>query len=85
MFAAWECTLGEISLDPRDLIVVYTDGVTEAPDHAGEEFGEARLVETIRRHADLPVSDLLARIQTAVQQFSEAQADDLTLVIGRAR
>jgi serine phosphatase RsbU (regulator of sigma subunit) len=38
----WECGTGEISIAPRDLLALYTDGVVEAFSDAGEEFGEAR-------------------------------------------
>jgi sigma-B regulation protein RsbU (phosphoserine phosphatase) len=66
--------------------VIYTDGVTEAPDEAGEEFGEARLIEILRAHRQKPVHEMLAAILNEVQQFSGAsQADDLTLVIARAQ
>jgi sigma-B regulation protein RsbU (phosphoserine phosphatase) len=66
--------------------VIYTDGVTEAPDEAGEEFGEARLVDILRAHRQKPVHEMLAAILNEVQQFSRAsQADDLTLVIARAQ
>ena len=52
----------------------------------GQEFGETRLVELTRSLRDLPVSELISRIHSAVQEFSGgAQADDLTLVIGRVR
>jgi serine phosphatase RsbU (regulator of sigma subunit) len=86
MFADWQCTMGEATLQPGDTLVMYTDGITEAPSPAGEEFGERRLVETIREHSREAASDLLSRIHAAVQQFSSgAQADDLTLVIAHAR
>ena len=65
--------------------MIYTDGVTEAPDQAGEEFGESRLLEIVRSHQHLPVKKMLSVILNEVQQFSGAsQADDLTLVIARA-
>jgi sigma-B regulation protein RsbU (phosphoserine phosphatase) len=86
LFEEWQCSVHEVMLDPGDLFVFYTDGVTEAPDASGDEFGEARMVETIRSNAALPVDRLLARIQAAVLEFGgEEQADDLTLVVGRAR
>jgi serine phosphatase RsbU (regulator of sigma subunit) len=86
LFSDWDCTVAEVLLHPGDLLVMYTDGISEAPDNSGGEFGEARLVDTIRRNFDLPPSGLLATIQTAVQQFSGGrQADDLTMVVGRAR
>jgi serine phosphatase RsbU (regulator of sigma subunit) len=86
LFKEWKCGIEEISLRPGDTLLVYTDGVTEAPDSTGEEFGEARLEEIFRSHHREPVNGLLARILDAVQKFSGAsQADDLTLFIAKAR
>ena len=50
LFPQWECSVGESHLEPDDVLTLYTDGVTEAFDDAGEEFGEERLVEAIHRH-----------------------------------
>jgi len=86
MFTDWDCTLAETTLHPGDILVMYTDGVTEAPNAEGEEFGEKRLLESIRAQRDRSAADLLVGIAAAVQQFSSgAQADDLTLVVARAR
>jgi serine phosphatase RsbU (regulator of sigma subunit) len=85
MFSDWTCSVEEIVLQPRDLLVMYTDGISEAPDHSGEEFGEARLIETIRRSCHLSPTALIEKIQATVQEFSHGgQADDLTMVIGRS-
>ena len=86
LFPEWECVTRRITLAPGDLLVIYTDGVTEATDAAGEEFGEARLVETVRASLTLPPARLVTAIQNAVQEYSSGeQSDDLTLVIARAR
>jgi phosphoserine phosphatase RsbU/P len=86
LFAEWECPTDSATLHPRDTLVIYTDGITEAPDSQGKEFGEARLVELVRALRDLPAGEMVSRIHTAVEEHSgNAQADDLTLVIGRAR
>ena len=45
----WDCSMGESRLFPGDTLVLYTDGVTESFNDAGEEFGEERLVEALRR------------------------------------
>jgi sigma-B regulation protein RsbU (phosphoserine phosphatase) len=73
-------------LTPGDVLVIYTDGVTEAEDSSGEEFGESRLAETVRENIGASPAELLVRIQDAVQKFSAGeQSDDLTLVIAKAR
>jgi len=86
LFPDWQCVTRAITLAPGDLLVIYTDGVTEANDAAGEEFGEARLIDTVRACFSLSPAGLVAAIQNAVQKFSPGeQSDDLTLVIARAR
>jgi serine phosphatase RsbU (regulator of sigma subunit) len=86
LFKDWKCGIEEISLRSGDTLLAYTDGVTEASNSTGEEFGEARLEEIFRSHRREPVNTLLACILEAVQKFSGAsQADDLTLFIAQAR
>jgi sigma-B regulation protein RsbU (phosphoserine phosphatase) len=71
---------------PGDILVIYTDGVTEAEDASATEFGEARLTETVRNNCGATPAELLVHIQQAVQNFSVGeQADDLTLVVARVR
>jgi sigma-B regulation protein RsbU (phosphoserine phosphatase) len=84
LFLKWESTIDEEKLHPGDLLVICTDGVTEAPNPHGEEYGEGRLAELIQGNRDLPVTELLAAIQASVREFSGAtQADDITLIVAR--
>ena len=84
LFLQWESPIEEEVLYPGDLLVICTDGVTEAPNPPGEEYGEVRLAELIRENRQLPVNELLAAIQASVEQFSGAtQADDITLIVAR--
>ena len=86
LFKDWKCTVEKVSLRPGDVVLIYTDGITEALNPAEEEFGESRLLEILRSHSQLPVEALLSLILAAVQKFSGAnQADDLTLLIAQAR
>jgi sigma-B regulation protein RsbU (phosphoserine phosphatase) len=73
----------EIELESNDIVVFYTDGITEAINSAGEQFGEKRLVETIERNADLTVTDLIGRVKDEVFNFAKGQPqhDDFTLVL----
>ena len=76
--------IGESSLLPGDTLVLYTDGVTEAFNDQGEEFGEQRLVDSLRRHRDLRPRALMNSILEDVRQFSpHEQHDDITLVVAR--
>ena len=86
LFLDWESPIEEEQLHPGDLLVICTDGVTEALNRQGDEYGEARFAEIIRENRDLPVNDLLAAIQAGVQEFSGGtQADDITLIVVRCR
>ncbi|HKO04278.1 MAG TPA: SpoIIE family protein phosphatase, partial [Candidatus Acidoferrales bacterium] len=86
MFLDWDCQVVETVLHPGDILVMYTDGVTEAANASGEEFGEKRLLEVVRSQQHRTAAELLNCVAAAVQQFSTGiQADDLTLVVARAR
>ena len=85
LFNEWQCEVAEVNLAPGDLLVLYTDGITEAQSAEGEEFGESRLLGTLRSHCHLPVGSLLQAVVGAVQQFTHGeQQDDITLVIARS-
>ena len=86
LFKDWDCSIGECQLLSGDMIAFYTDGITESPNLRGEEFGEQRLAEGLRRHRALSSQELLAAIVDEVRQFSPAeQYDDMTLIIAKCR
>ena len=68
---------------PGDVLVLYTDGVTEASNQAGEMFGQARLVEVVRTHCHLSAEELCRTIDATVSDFvgGAPQFDDFTLMI----
>ena len=70
-------------LRPGDRIVLFTDGVTEAQNDAGEFFGRKRLREAVQRADGADCTGLHAAIQQAILDFTAGaeQADDLTLVV----
>lgn len=74
-----------LRLEPGQAIVIFSDGVTEATNAAGEEFGEERLVEAVRAASGLTAAGLLARLIQAIAEFAGGSAppDDLTLVVAR--
>jgi sigma-B regulation protein RsbU (phosphoserine phosphatase) len=81
----WSCDVAESVLEPGDVLVVYSDGISEATDGQEVEFGEGRLVDSVRAHRQARLPDLLDAVFTAVRAFSAGeQADDQTLVVGRA-
>jgi len=86
MFLEWECPVAEAKLHPGDLLLICTDGATEAADERGEEFGEERLAEAARKNRHLPAAELLLALQARVLEFALGkQADDLTLIVARCR
>jgi sigma-B regulation protein RsbU (phosphoserine phosphatase) len=85
LFESWRCEIAEVELAPGDTLVLYTDGITEAENAEGEEFGASRLLDAMVVNSQLPVASLLQAVVGAVQQFSSGsdQQDDITLVIAR--
>jgi sigma-B regulation protein RsbU (phosphoserine phosphatase) len=70
------------TLAPGDILVLYTDGITEAMDAAGNLFGKARLVEAVGHAAPTSARDPIDAILAAVRAYvgDTPQADDLTIV-----
>jgi serine phosphatase RsbU (regulator of sigma subunit)/catechol 2,3-dioxygenase-like lactoylglutathione lyase family enzyme len=86
IFKKWDCELGECQLAPGDLLALYTDGITESFNHHGEEFGEPRLLESLRRHRTLSPQAALASMVDEVLHFSpQEQHDDITLILAKCR
>jgi sigma-B regulation protein RsbU (phosphoserine phosphatase) len=76
--------LGEEFLEPGDRILLHSDGVVEARDETGEEFGVERLVELAERAAaaQLPAPETLRRLAHAVREHRRGELrDDATLVL----
>ena len=85
LFQQWNCSLGECTLFPGDLLALYTDGITEAFNEARDEFGEDRLIDSLRRHRSQPSQSLLDSIVADVRHFSpHEQHDDITLIIAKS-
>ena len=86
LFPQWDCGLNQIQLCPGDTLVLYTDGVIDAFNTAGEEFGEQGLVDAIWKHQQLPAEGLLDAIVGEVHRFSpQEQHDDITLIVAKCR
>jgi sigma-B regulation protein RsbU (phosphoserine phosphatase) len=73
----------KIKLEDGDVIVFYTDGVTEAVNRDGELFGEKRIYQLVKNNNTLNAKDLVFKIKDSVIEFSENQAqfDDITLMV----
>jgi sigma-B regulation protein RsbU (phosphoserine phosphatase) len=87
LFESWECSAADVQLEPGDILVMYTDGITEAIDDQGREFGDGRLIELVKAHRDLAPHLLLESILTEVRTFSRGaeQQDDMTIIVARGR
>ena len=80
-FEEWSCGEEEVSLNAGDTLLLYSDGVTEADDHEGVDFGEDRLARTLRESAGSTAVDLVGKIVAEVSEFSgAARLDDITVV-----
>jgi steroid delta-isomerase-like uncharacterized protein len=71
-----------VLLAPGESLLAYSDGVTEAQNPDGEEFGEEQLISCVRANANLAPNDLLECLLETVRQFSTGvvQSDDITLL-----
>ncbi len=74
-----------ISIEPGDVFVQYTDGVTEGMNPSDEEFGVGRLAEAVVRAAGRPAETVADEVVSALEHFMgpRAQEDDITLVVVR--
>jgi len=73
----------EIMVNEEDIIVFYTDGLTEARNHEKEEFGEERLIQSLQKRKIRTTEDLLADIWNDVGAHAVQITDDITLMVVR--
>jgi sigma-B regulation protein RsbU (phosphoserine phosphatase) len=76
----------EIQIQPGDLLLAFTDGITEPENIYGEEFGENRLLEVVRRASNASPQVLVEEIYRSVSDWtgSPELQDDMTLVVAKA-
>jgi phosphoserine phosphatase RsbU/P len=81
-FPDWEYSQREIELHPGDRLALFTDGLVDAENEAGEEFGEARLANLLQKHQHLSAHELQQCLMREVAAFTGGQfQDDATLLI----
>ena len=86
LFDEWDCSMREQKLSPGDVLALYTDGITEANNDRGEEFGERCLIDALQQHRELSCQALLTAIVDTVQRFSpQEQHDDITAIVAKFR
>ena len=74
-----------VTLSPGDLLLVFSDGVSEALSAAGDEYGESRIIATANAHPGATPGDLLQALFSDVRAFTKgaAQSDDITALVLR--
>jgi serine phosphatase RsbU (regulator of sigma subunit)/predicted enzyme related to lactoylglutathione lyase len=86
LFQEWDCSIQERQLFPGDILALYTDGITESFNDAGDEFGEEQLIEALRRNREQSSKDFVGTIVDEVRRFSRSeQHDDITLILAMCR
>jgi len=83
MFDFAEFQQETVTLDPKDTLILYTDGVTEAMNRSEKEYGEDRLLQAVERAGDKSAHEVKEAIVTDVDKFvaGEPQSDDLTVMV----
>ena len=74
-----------INIGDGDIVLLFSDGVTESTDKNGEMFGQIRLEQSLNQYADLPIKRILKKIIEDVSNFQEEQYDDMSLVVVKKR
>lgn len=81
-----------VTLEPGDLLVCFSDGMTEPENEFEEEYGEERLIEALKRHRHLPAGKLIAEVTAEIRHFTHAARqggageelqDDMTMLVAR--
>jgi sigma-B regulation protein RsbU (phosphoserine phosphatase) len=87
LFADRNPAMASVTLSHSDTLVLFTDGVTEAMNLSKEELGETAFTETLVSSRDRPVAEIISRIFSTVDSFSQGaeQTDDITCIAIRRR
>jgi phosphoserine phosphatase RsbU/P len=81
-FPDWSAAQGQINLDRGDRLAFYTDGITEATDADGQEFGETRLADSLSLNRASPAGELHAKLLAEAVRFANGTfTDDATLLV----
>lgn len=85
MFPAETYTQAEVAADPGDMLLIFSDGITEAMNEDGEQYGEQRLVDLVAASGDTQVAEISKRLFADVDAFvgTSGQQDDMTMITAR--
>ena len=82
VFPDWKYEVSTVELCPGDMLMLFTDGITEVMDPNGEEFGEERLIQAARNTGEQSIEDLKTQLLGSAQGFCDFRMqDDATLVL----
>ena len=83
MFPRDDYEVKTISLEKGDIVLLFTDGITECRNEANEEYTEERLINLLKKHRKLSAGELQDKIFDEVSAYREdaEQMDDMTLVV----
>jgi anti-anti-sigma factor len=75
-------SLEKVRLKKDDMLVIYTDGVTEAMNERREQYGEERLIQMVKENAYLPPTEFIEKLDADIKRFTgdHPQSDDITVV-----
>jgi sigma-B regulation protein RsbU (phosphoserine phosphatase) len=78
---------GEVTLQPGDTVLCYSDGISEATNETGDMWDEETVEQILRDSANLSAAELIQKLIAAADNFAGAaeQADDMTVVVLKAR
>jgi sigma-B regulation protein RsbU (phosphoserine phosphatase) len=87
LMRAGEWVADRVKLETGDLLVAYTDGISESMNHADEEWGEDRLAELAQAMRGSPVKGILENIVRSADEFAAGapQYDDMTVIVARVK
>lgn len=86
IFPEAEYEEAEVSLSSGDVLLLFTDGASEARNPAGEEYGEERLTDVLRTHPQADAAELVRMVMESVSEFARGDFhDDVTLLVARVR
>lgn len=87
LFCGGQYSVQHLNLSVGECLVLYSDGITEARDPAGEEYEEERLIGSLRKHCELGLDAMADNVLRDVTRFRQTRppADDMTLLIVRRR
>src|SRR4051812_7637768 len=72
-----------VQTEPGDVVVLYSDGITDHMSPAGNEFGRGRLAQVVRTHCGLPPDELIGRIFAELDKFNTVAFDDQSIMVMR--